>query len=108
MNSQQYYSDMRAMTDALAARHADGCLLVVSVDNRFKNTTAGNTCEVTTDNAARLILDGTHREATAEEIHAYQEAQEFKRAPSADPLEAARRTFGLLTGNRVTGKKGAA
>lgn len=100
MTSQQYYSDLRAKTNALAAQHADGCLLVVSVANRLRGTTPGNICEVTVDNAARLILDGTHREATAEEIRAYQEAQEFKRAPTTDPLETARRRFGLLTGKK--------
>src|ERR1035438_9141900 len=100
MTSKEYYSDLRAKTAALAARHPDGCLLVVSLDNRFKNSTAGSTCEVTTESAARLILDLTHREATVEEIRLYREAQEFKRAPSTDPLEAARRQFGLLTGKK--------
>jgi hypothetical protein len=99
MTSEEYYSDLRAKTVTLAARHPDGCLLVVSLDNRFKNSTAGNTCEVTTESAARLILDRTHREATAEEILAYQEAQEFKRAPSTE-LEAFRRQFGLMTGKK--------
>lgn len=100
MNSQQYYSDLHAKTNALAVTHADGCLLVVSVANLLRGTTPGNICEVTVDNAARLLLDGTHREATAEEIRAYQEAQEFKRAPTTDPLAAARKRFGLLTGKK--------
>ncbi len=100
MTSQSYYADLRALGDALNARYPDGYLLVVSIANRLRGTTPGNTCEVTTENAARLILDGTHREATSEEIRVYQEAQEFKRAPSGDPLEAARKRFGLLTGKK--------
>lgn len=100
MTSQQYYSDLRAKTNALAAQYPDGCLLVVSVANLLRGTTPGNICEVTVDNAARLILEGTHREATAEEIRAYEEGQEFRRAPVSDPLETARRQFGLLTGKK--------
>jgi hypothetical protein len=74
--------------------------LVVSIKTAGRPSAAGSICEVTLDNAARLIVEGTHRLASKEEIQAFQEEQEFRRAPSADPLEAARKRFGLLTGTK--------
>jgi hypothetical protein len=101
MNNESYYSDLRAKTNALAAQYPDGCLLVVSVSNRLKGSTGGTIAEVDTANGARIILDGTHREANPEEARLYREAQELARArTSSDPLEAARRQFGLLVGTK--------
>lgn|ERR1019366_2285300 len=96
MTSETYYSDLRAKKDSLAAQYPDGCLLVASVANRLRGSTAGNVCEVDIANGARLLLDGTHREANPEEVQLFREAQELQARVTTDPLQAARKQFGLL------------
>jgi len=101
VNTTNYFSDLRALRDTLNARYPDSCLLVVSVTNRLKGSTGGTITEVDTANGARIILDGTHREANAQEIQLYRQEQELRRARnSSDPLESARKQFGLLTGRK--------
>jgi hypothetical protein len=92
-----YYSDLHGLRDKLNAKYADGSFLAVSVTNSLKGSTAGNISEVDIAIGARILLDGTHREATPEEVRLYRESQESTRARTTnDPLEAARRQFGLL------------
>ena|ERR1035437_4589227 len=92
-----YYAEKRALRNTLNARHPDGSFLAVSIANPLKGSTAGNVCEVDTAIGARILLAGTHREATAEEVRLYREAQVLTQARTAsDPLQSARVQFGLL------------
>ena len=92
-----YYSDLHGLRDRLNTKYPDGAFLAVSIANSLKGSTAGNTCEVDTTIGARILLAGTHREATAEEVRLYREAQVLTQARTAsDPLQSARVQFGLL------------
>ena len=96
-----YYSDLHGIRDRLNTKYPDGAFLAVSIANSLKGSTAGNTCEVDITIGARCLLAGTHREANPEEIRLFREEQELRRARnSSDPLDAARRQFGLLTGRK--------
>jgi hypothetical protein len=96
-----YYSNLHGLRDRLNTKYPDGAFLAVSIANSLKGSTAGNTCEVDTTIGARCLLNGTHREANPEEVQQFREAQELRRArTSSDPLESARRQFGLLTGRK--------
>lgn len=99
MNTSTYFADIRVQRTKLESQFSEGACLVVSVSVLGRYTTPGNVCEVTLDNAARLLVEGTHKLASPEESHAFREEQAFKGAPNGDPLEAARRQFGLLKGD---------
>jgi hypothetical protein len=100
MQTTDYFSAIRQQRAALTPQFPDGACLVISIRLAGRPSPAGSICEVNIDNAARLITEGTHRLASKEEIQSFREEQEFKRSPSADPLEAARKRFGLLTGKK--------
>jgi hypothetical protein len=92
-----YYLELRALREKLNVRYPDGCFLAASIANRLKGSTAGNIVEVDIAIGARILLDATHRECNPEEVRLFREAQELTRArTTSDPLEAARRQFGLL------------
>jgi hypothetical protein len=96
-----YYSDLHALRDSLNARYPEGYLLIASITNLLKGSTIGNIVEVDPTIGARCLLAGTHREANPEEVQQFREAQELTRArTSSDPLESARKQFGLLTGRK--------
>jgi len=83
MNSQQYYAILRTKQDDLAIRHPSGFCLVVSVFNSQKQSAPGNLCEVSIADAARLLYEGTHREATEDEAAIYAEKQDAERMRNA-------------------------
>ena len=92
-----YYSDLHALRDKLKTRYPDSYLLIVSVANTLKGSTAGNIVEVDFTIGARCLLNGTHREATPEEVQKFREAQSLTQAKTtSNPLDSARRQFGLL------------
>lgn len=65
-----YYQAVRELRESLTQRFgADS--IVVSVANIAQNSIAGGVAEVTCGNAARVIVDGTHRLATDEEARAF-------------------------------------
>lgn len=74
MDLKEYYNDLRKTESDLESkcgqgkRYPDGVIYVTSLFHRERNSTAGRTLSATTRNAARVITDGTHREATEEEI----------------------------------------
>lgn len=79
MDIPAFRAAIRAKRSELAADYPDGCLYVTSLNNRLYNTTAGKVCEVTVDNAARLLTQETHRIATESEIAAFKAAAESRR-----------------------------
>ena len=51
-------------------------MYVTSLFHRERNSTPGSTLSATCRNAARVITDGTHREATQEEIDGFMRHQQ--------------------------------
>lgn len=83
MNSQAYYAILRTKREDLAIRYPSGFCLVVSVFNSQKQSAPGNLCEVSIADAARLLYEGTHREATEDEVAIYAEKQDAERMRNA-------------------------
>ena len=83
MNSQAYYQILRTKREDLAIRHPSGFCLVISVFNAQKQSAPGNLCEVTIADAARLLFEQTHREATEDEAAIYAEKQDAERMRNA-------------------------
>lgn len=81
MDTREYYGEIRTIEKRLEKKHGMS-LYITSVKNREKGGTAGTTFVATPYNAARGIVDETHREATDEEIKAYFEHQEQNRIQS--------------------------
>lgn len=100
MNPTNYFSAIRQQRAALDSQFSDGACLVTSIRLPGRQCTAGVVCEVSLDIAARLLVEGTHRLASPEESHTFREEQQLKSAPNGDPLEAARRQFGLLVSHK--------
>ena len=95
MNRTEYFGKIREQREALAKQFLDGSCLVISV-----KPVNNGPCGVTLDNAARLLVEGTHRIASDAEARAFHESMELKRAAGPDPLETARRQFGLIVGRK--------
>jgi hypothetical protein len=76
MDLKTYYNDLRAKDAELVLIHPDGVVYVTSLFHRERNSTPGSTLSATTHNAARVITDGTHREATQEEIDGFLQHQQ--------------------------------
>lgn len=83
MNTQEYYATLRTKQEDLSIRHPSGFCLVVSVFNAQKQSAPGNLCEVTIADAARLLFEQTHREATEDEAAIYAEKQDAERMRNA-------------------------
>jgi hypothetical protein len=84
MNSQAYYQILRTKREDLAIRYPSGFCLVMSIFNPQRNSAPGNLCEVTVADAARLLYEGTHREATEDEARVYAanlDAERMRNAP---------------------------
>lgn len=90
MNANNYYADIRNHLAQLQTKFPDDCCLVHR---------AGNVCEVPLLLAAELLVKGSHEIATDEQSLTFRTEQEIKRDSHGDPLESARRQFGLLKGD---------
>jgi len=84
MNITEQAVKRRVLRTDLAATHKDGCCLIMSLDSDTHGTTPGVIAEVTLDNAARCIVQGSHRLATPDEVKAH-------RADMAVRIEASKR-----------------
>lgn len=78
MDLREYYGEIRQIEKNLEKKHGS-FLHITSVKNREKNSTPGRTNIATPYNAARGIVDETHREATEEEVKAFYQHQEHCR-----------------------------
>ena len=76
MDLKEYFQDLRAEEAKLEKSHPDGVVYVTSLFHRERNSTPGSTLSATCRNAARVITDGTHREATQEEIDGFMRHQQ--------------------------------
>ncbi len=71
MDLRAYFNDLRGTEAELEQVAKDGVVYVTSVFHREKNSTPGSTLSATPRNAARVITDGTHRQATSDEVKAF-------------------------------------
>jgi hypothetical protein len=99
MDTQMYYATLRAQRETLAKAHPSGYLLVVSLDDPQRNVTPGAVCEVSVGDAARLLIDRTHRVATPDEVNAYQNRQGVEQSRiRRDDLDRVREQFKHIMG----------
>jgi hypothetical protein len=97
MDFRVYYTAIREKRAELGAQFSNGSCAVVSV-NRANN----GACEVTLDNAARLLVEGTHRLATDSEIDAFHADQGLRRAATgAGSLDSVRAQLGITARGKV-------
>ena len=75
MDLKEYFKDLRTNQRKLEKKYPNGVVHVTSLFYRERNSTPGATASATCENAARVITDGTHREATEEEIKAFYDHQ---------------------------------
>ncbi len=79
MDLTEYFGNVRRVEKELAEKYPDRIVHVTSLKNSMRNSTAGTTLGATPYNAARCIVDETHREATEDEIRGFFEHQERNR-----------------------------
>jgi hypothetical protein len=103
MNAQEYYARRKKIHAELKEKHGEhGSVLLVSVENLDKNSTAGNLCEVSVENAARCIVEGTHRLGTDEEYATFRAQQQSVRESLAkDAADRARQSFNAILGGQM-------
>jgi len=93
VNLQEYYGDLRAKRAELERKYPSGEVFVTSLFHRERNSTAGAVCSATLYNAARVITDGTHREATKEEIDLFLQHQQDQLRRNTAAEQATRKQF---------------
>ena len=81
MDTRAYFSEVRELEQRLESEHGQ-IVHITSLKHRDKNSTAGATYSARPYNAARCIVDETHRLATKEEIAAFEELQKRNFAES--------------------------
>jgi hypothetical protein len=102
MDLKQYYLEMRAKAVELAAKHPDGIVHVTSVFYRERNSTPGSTASATCYNAARVLTDGTHREATEGEIEAFYQHQQDELEKHTRAEQQKKKQFLVVTDTAVS------
>lgn len=97
MDRTEFYSKKREVLESLSKQFPEGACLVISV-----NPGNNGPCEVLIDNAARLIVEGTHKLASEEECQSFHAAMATARASSlpVDGLESARALFATIQGGK--------
>ena len=76
MKTEEYYAAIRAQRVALDEKYPAGHCHLTSVANRNKGTVDGSVTEVANDNAARCLVEATHRLATDDEVAEWHEHQQ--------------------------------
>lgn len=79
MDLREYFQNIRRNEKVLETEHPDHVVYITSLKNSSKNSVPGTTMSATPYNAARGIVDETHRVATDEEIKAFFAHQEANR-----------------------------
>ncbi len=82
MDLTEYFGNVRRTERELIVAHPDRIVYVTSLKNSMRNSTAGTTVAATPYNAARCMVDETHREATEDEVRGFFEHQERNRIES--------------------------
>lgn len=99
MNLQEYFQDKRKLMVVLDKDHPDGVVHVTSVFHRERNSTPGATASATVSNAARVITDGTHREATPAEVREFLAHQERQRVMVARSEQLKKKQYIVVVDN---------
>jgi hypothetical protein len=71
MDVRQHNQDIKNTIAELLPEYPDDAVIVMSLANRDRNSTAGHVCECTVSHAARLIVENTYRIATPDEVEAF-------------------------------------
>lgn len=97
-----YFSAIREQRAQLLGQFPGGCCLVVSLIGPGRQGMAGRATEVTVNNAARLIVEGSHVLASDAQATEYREAQAAARARNAPAttLDEARKQFSAIMQER--------
>jgi len=99
MDTSKYYQNIRIRREELAKANPSGFLYVISLDSLERNSVGGSICEVSIADAARLMIEGTHRVTTEEELAAYRAQQDAVRVRnSAEGLARARAEMARVLG----------
>lgn len=93
MDLKEYFADKRTVEAQLEREFPNDIVYVTSVRHREKNSVAGQTLSATHANAARVITDGTHRLATAEEVRGFLELQNSNRLKSVKAEQAKKQQY---------------
>ena len=96
MDLKSYYADIRAKESELARKYQDGVVYITSLYHREKNSTEGATCSATCKNAARAIVDQTHREATPEEVKQFIQLQHSNKVKAASMEQNRNRQYVMV------------
>lgn len=83
MQVKEYYSDIHKLQRELEEEFESGEIFLTSVFNRDKNSVAGCVSTASPENAARVIVDGTHRLSTDDEVKEYKKMLEDNRVAIA-------------------------
>lgn len=103
MNLQEYFRDKRKIMADLDQANPDGIVHVTSLFHRERNSTAGSTLSATVSNAARVITDGTHREATKDEVNGFLRHQENQRVAVAKAEQLKKKQYIVVVDNEPAG-----
>lgn len=102
MDLKEYFRDLHAKEAELEKKYPDGVVYVTSLFHRERNSTPGSTLSATCRNAARVITDGTHREATKEEIESFLEHQQEQLRRNARAEQANKKQYIVVVDQKET------
>lgn len=102
MDLKQYFSDLRATEAELLKNHPNRVVYVTSVFYRERNSTPGDTASATPSNAARVITDGTHREATEAEVKNFLAHQQQELEKNVRAEQQKKQQYVVVTGGTNT------
>jgi len=80
------------------------CVMLTSIENRFRGMKGGITMQVGKRQAAEHIVDGSHRLSTDEEIAAHHEDELDRRCAARDAENRAERRTVVYTTPKVSGE----
>jgi hypothetical protein len=98
MDLKLYFDDYKKNVAKLEKEHPDGVVHVTSLFQRDRGSTPGSTASATCTNAARVITDGTHREATEEEIDAFYQRQQDELRKNIRAEQAKKQQYMVVMG----------
>ena len=77
MDIKEYWREVRSTQSALQASLTpdNPTVHIVSIANKTKGTSDGSVCEVDAETAARMIVDGTHKVASTEQVAGWMDRQ---------------------------------
>ncbi len=98
MDLKQYFTDLNEKEAELKSKHADNIVHVTSLFYRERNSTPGTTASANCRNAARVITDGTHREATEDEVAAFYDRQDEELKRNIKSEQTKKQQYVIVTG----------